>query len=101
MKRAILLAIVYPAFALAQNYGDKKQEHFQDFKQAFQKRIQEEKNVLDAFSNCVSSAQNHENLEKCRETKEASMKKMHEERKEERRKHLQDELKKLDSEKHD
>jgi len=77
--------------------GGKKDDHFADHKAAIQKRVGEEKAMIDQFSSCVGSAQNGDDLRKCEESREAAMKKMRDEQREERRKHLQDELKKLDS----
>jgi len=97
MNTWILVLMMVPALAQAQP-GGKKDEHFAEHKTSIQNRVAEEKAAIDQFSSCVGSAQNEDDLRKCHVVREAAMKKMQEEQREERRKHLQDELKKLDSE---
>ena len=99
MKTAYLIFMI-PVMAFAQGKGGpggKRDERFAERKASIQKRVSEEKAALDSFSSCVGSAQNGEELRKCEDSRETAMKKIREEMRDERRKHLQDELKKLDS----
>jgi hypothetical protein len=71
---------------------------FAEHKAEMLKNLNEEKAMLDQAINCVSSAQNRDDFKKCHEAKRASMKAMHERERAQRKEHLQNEIKKLDSE---
>ncbi|NDF14269.1 hypothetical protein EB061_02965 [bacterium] len=77
--------------------GDKQKEgNFSERKAAIMKRVAEEKAALDQFSNCVSSASVRDDLKKCRESREASMKSIRKAQREELKKHLRGQLEKLE-----
>lgn len=101
MNRSIfmlVLSLIMGSGAVAQ--GRKAEqghgEKFAENKAGQLENLNAEKALVDKMISCVSSAQKHEDMMKCHAERQAAMQVKMEQHKERRKKHLQEELKKLD-----
>lgn len=79
-------------------YANESEGGFAEHKANMIKRLNDEKSVFDQMISCVNSAQKHEDMKKCHEQRQTAMQKLREQDREMHKKHLQDELKRLDEE---
>jgi hypothetical protein len=93
-----LTALQLNAMAEDQRHSGGKDEHFAEMKADVIKRLNAEKSAIDLEINCANSASNHEAIHKCREVREAEMEKLRSQQRESRKKHLQEEINKIDQE---
>lgn len=100
MKKTYLLGLTVMTvlFLCAPAYANESEGGFAEHKANMIRRLNEEKSMADQMISCVNAAQKHEDMKKCHEQKQTAMQKMHEQNRETHKKHLQDELKKLDEE---
>ncbi len=98
MKKTCLLGLTaMTALSLcAVAYANESEGGFAEHKANMIRRLNEEKSTLDQMISCANSAQKHEDMRKCHEQRRVTMQKLHEQDRETRKKHLQDELKRLD-----
>ncbi len=103
VKSAQIMFFCLTAFQLNAMANDQRRpgqnnEHFGDMKAEIIKRLNAEKSAIDLEINCANSASNHEAIHKCREVREAEMEKLRSQQRESRKKHLQEEINKIDQE---
>ena len=96
---SIIAFILSTPVAFAEGVGhspDHDHEDFAKHKAEMVKHVNDEKAMVDQFAACVNSAQSHDDMKKCHETRHSAQEKMQEHERDMKRAHLKDELKRLD-----
>ncbi len=91
---ALSMSLLASSAAFAE--GEQKGENFAKHKAEVIADLNKEKGIIDQSITCVHSAQKRDDMEKCRNQTQTAMEKLRQEKINQRKNHLQDQIKKLD-----